>query len=305
MISESLNLEIWDRFFQKIPLDGLPLAIKEGRLDLRGLSLPEPDIIRRYKFADNAVTEITPAAVLQNVKWHNLDFTGSKLKGMRFFDGEVKNCRFDKCDLEGLRVWTTNFVDCSFKGANLKNSALGGVKDGKRNTYTGIDFSEADLRGTGYKATAFERCQFCNAKLVKIDFQSSTFVDCRFEGELSDVLFYNRGFEGEGFPLNEMVNVDFSMAKLHDVAFRCLVLDRVQFPNDEDHILIRNFTATLDKVIAILQQQNDPVSKKLIAILNIDRKWLLPNRSQGVINARDLEEVVGVDGVRRLRQLLS
>jgi uncharacterized protein YjbI with pentapeptide repeats len=304
IINESLNLEIWDRLIQGRSLDGLALGTKDGRVDVGGLELPEPSIVRRFQVHGVPMAEIDPGAVIHGAKWRNFDFSGSKLNGLRLFGCELSSCRFDRCQLQDFRVWSTTFTECSFKGANLKKSALGGVQNGKRNIYFGVDFSDADLSGTVYKAAAFERCVFRSAKLVKIDFQTSTFADCVFEGELRDVLFYRRGFEGEAFPPNEMVNVDFSRAKLHDVGFRGLTLDRVKLPQDDNHIVIRNVPATLDKLIAALKQQGDILAKQLTAFLNIDRKWVVPNQAQAVINVQDLAETLGDAGVNRLRELL-
>jgi hypothetical protein len=159
-------------------------------------------------------------------------------------------------------------------------------------------------RGTAYKAAVFERCIFRNAKLVTIDFQTSTFTDCIFEGELRDVLFYRCGFQGETFPPNEMTNVDFSRARLRSVGFRGLTLDRVQLPHDADHIVINNFSAALDKMICELRLHEDAVAKKLIAFLMIDREWVLPDQAQGVINTKDLAGVTGQEGVERLLSVL-
>ena len=111
--------------------------------------------------------------------------------------------------------------------------------------------------GTIYEAPAFERCLFRHTKLVKIDFQTSTFADCRFEGALKDVLFHRQAFKGERFPPNDMVNVDFTAAKLHDVGFRNLVLDRVRFPDDAEHVVIKNFAAAMDQAIAALSREDD------------------------------------------------
>lgn len=304
MISESLNLEIWDRLIQGESLDGLALATKDGRIDLSGLKLPDPSVVRRFQLKGSPMAEIESGPIIQGAKWRNLDFSGSKLNGLRFFDCALNNCRYEKCQLQDLRVWSTTFTECSFKGANLRKSTLGGVQNGKRNIYLTVDFSDADLRETVYKAAAFERCIFRGAKLVKIDFQTSTFTDCVFEGELRDVLFYRRGFEGEAYPANEMINVDFSRTKLHDVGFRGLTLDRVKLPQDADHIVIKNVLATLDKLIAALKQEGDATAQQLIAFLNIDRKWTMPDQAQRAINTQDLEETIGVEGVDRLRALL-
>jgi uncharacterized protein YjbI with pentapeptide repeats len=299
MIGESLNLEIWNRLIQDKSLDGLSLPSKDGRLDLNGLDLPDPLVIRRFEFKGRPVSEIEPGVVIRGAKWQNLDFSGSRLRGMRLFGCDIENCRFDDCRLEGLRMWSMSIRDTSFKGADLRNSALGGVQDGTRNVFVGIDFTDADMRGTVYKAAAFDRCLFRNSRLVKIDFQTSTFTNCRFEGELNDVLFYRRGFRGETFPANEMLNVDFTGATLHDVGFRGLVLDRVQFPSDDEHVVIKDFASALDRMTETFTHLGDATAKKLIAFVRMHRKWAVPNQVQGVVNITDLREVVGEEGVAR------
>jgi fluoroquinolone resistance protein len=298
MLSESLNLEIWDRLLAGKPLDGLGLETRDGLIDARGLELPEPTVLRRFQFRGMSVAA-TDSGIVQGVKWRNLDFSDSKLAGLRLMRGLVENCRFDDCNLQGVRIWATSFRDVSFKGVNLRGSVLGGAHEGVRNSFIGVDFSEANLSGTIYQAAAFERCTFSNAKLTKIDFQSSTFKDCRFEGELNDVLFYRHGFKGEQYPPNEMVNVDFTRAKLRSVGFRKLLLDRVRFPQDDEHVVIKNFARSIDLMIKLLSQQNDAVGKKLVAFLRIDREWVLPNQAQGVINIKQMAGLVGEEGVNR------
>jgi hypothetical protein len=239
--------------------------------------------------------------------WRSLDFSGGRLNSLRFYQSEVSNCRFDKCQLKDLRLWATTIRDTSFQGADLRESALGaatvkGPLRGKRNTYVGVDFTEADLTGTAYVAAAFERCTFRNTKLVKIDFGTSTFVDCQFEGEMLEVRFSRCGFQGEAFPPNEMVDVDFSRAKLRDVEFRGLRLDRVRLPSDEEHIVSKSFAAVLARLIGMLTEQGDQTAKILAAYLGGYRKWADPE-APGVLNTQDLAEA-GDDAVKRVRGLL-
>lgn len=304
-LSESQSLEIWDRLFQGKSLDNLSLEKTEGRINLRGLSMPAPAVVRKYQVAGYSLNQIEPGAHFVGAKWKDLDFTGSELKSVRFFDSELRNCVFENCQMQDFRVWSSKITETSFKGADLKKSALGGVRDGKRNIYACVDFSDADLRETAYKAASFDRCTFRNSKLVKIDFQTSTFENCVFVGELRDVLFYRRGFGGDTFPPNEMINVDFKDAVLHDTAFRGLRLDKVKLPRDDHHILIANPVATIERIIEILQQDNGGASKKLTAFLNIGKKWAPVDQAQNVINVDDLEEIAGFEGVSLLRDLLA
>jgi hypothetical protein len=121
---------------------------------------------------------------IRRCRWKDLDFTGSELSGIRLFDCEIQNCRFDACQFEDLRVWSSSFSDTSFRGARLRRAVLGGVQDGRRNIFSKVDFNNADLRQSIYTAAAFEHCIIKKTQLVKIDFQTSTFSDCTFEGEL-------------------------------------------------------------------------------------------------------------------------
>jgi uncharacterized protein YjbI with pentapeptide repeats len=303
--NQTLNDEILERLVRGKPLDGLPLGTKDGRLDLGGLILLKPRPKRTFEFNGVPVTEVGSLVTFKGAKWRNLDFSGSKFSCVRLLESEVTNCLFDRCQFDDLRVWATTFRDCSFAASNLKDAMLGGVVNGKWNIYSGVDFSRADLRRTNYKAAAFEACNFRHSKLERIDFQTCRFRDCVFEGELRDIIFYRRGFEGESFPPNEMLNVDFSLAKLHDVGFRGLTLEQVKFPDDSEHIIIRDVKDTLERLITALNAQGDTTAKKLVAFLNIDREWRVPNQAQTVINVEDLQETAGFEGVDRLRYLLS
>lgn len=304
MKNESLNLEIWDRLIQGKSLEGLPLSIRDGRIDLSCLQLPDPSLVRKFQFNGTQISEIEPGAIVIRAKWENLDFSGSKLNGLRLMNCDIVNCRFDGCQLEDLRLWSSKISDTSFCGANLRSSSLGGVQDGRRNVFAGVNFTDADLRQTVYKAASFERCIFRNSRLEKIDFQTSTFSECQFEGKLLRVLFYRRGFKGEMFPENEMRNIDFRFAKLRFVEFRGLSLDHVLLPNDTEHIVVHNYTRVLDKVIATLQSQSDMPGKKLAAYFGVLRKWAAPNQGQGVINIEDLAEITSPKDAELARSLL-
>jgi hypothetical protein len=84
------------------------------------------------------------------------------------------------------------------------------------------------------------------------------------------------------------------------VGFRGLTLDQVRLPHDVEHLLIMNFALALDKMVDALKQQEDSTARKLIAFLIIRRKWAVLNQVQGIINIRDLADVVGEEGVQRL-----
>lgn len=304
-MTEARQSEIWQRLVAGSSFDDLDLPVNDGRIDLRGLRLPMPDVVPRYETAGGSIGEIQNAVVLRNAKLHNLDFTGSSLRAVRLFDCELTNCRFDDCDLRDFRLWSTKVSETSFRRANLAGASLGGVQDGRRNMFVGVDFTEADLRQTKYVAAAFHQCLFINSKLEKIDFQTTAFSDCLFEGLLLRVLFYRCGFRGDAFPPNEMINVDFRRAQLRFVEFRGLTLERAHLPEGDGHLLINDYPQTLDKVIEVLGRRTDLASKKLVAYLGVLRKWAPPKQVKGVLNIDDLQEISGRDGLVLMRELLA
>src|SRR5580698_10113146 len=125
MTSNSLKLEAWNRLLNDEPLDGLSLPRSGGRLDLSDLALPGPKVVQQWQTPLANVTRIEPGGTFRHVKWRDLDFSGSRLNSLRFYESEVINCRFDRCQLRDLRLWATTIRDRSFNNADLRDSALG------------------------------------------------------------------------------------------------------------------------------------------------------------------------------------
>jgi uncharacterized protein YjbI with pentapeptide repeats len=312
MILDSSKMEVWRRLVTGESLGGLVLPKKEGRIDLSGLALGDPKVLDRWQTTLADVARIEPSGVFRNAKLQNLDLTGSKLPSVHFTNCEIRNCCFNRCDMPGLRLNATTIRESSFREANLRGIALGaasvtGPFAGRRNSFAGVDFSGADLRDTIYVVASFEHCDFSYAKLTNIKFGTSTFSDCEFAGELRQVQFWRsnlfaRGYAVDAFPVNEMVNVDFSRAVFRDVEFRNLTLDRVRFPEDTEHLVIRDFPNVLDRLINALAHQGE-TARLLIAFLSAYRKWTVPG-ARGVLNKQDLAEA-GPDAVERVVGLLD
>jgi uncharacterized protein YjbI with pentapeptide repeats len=209
--------------------------------------------------------------------------------------------------MDDLRVWRTDFSNVSFRSADLRGAVLGGTSenDSRRNSFHDVDFTAADMRGTIYGAAEFVRCKFNHARLKKVDFQSSTFTDCSFEGELRDVMFWDRGFKGELFPPNEMKRVDFTRAKLRWSGFHRLDLEEVLLPTDEGHIVVENFPEILDRLLAFFHGRPDVGSSALAAIFEHDKEWLGTKQRVGVLNKRDLIETAGEEGLQAVMKVIG
>jgi len=239
----------------------------------------------------------------RGVTWRGRDFSGQALPHQRLFDSLIEDCTFDGATLEDLRMWGTTIRRCSFKKTNLRNSALGGVDGTKRNVFEDVSFTETDLRGTVYVSPAFTRCTFVRCKLKKVDFQGSVFSDCRFEGNLDEVLFYRHAFRGEAFPPNEMRGVDFSAAKLSFVEFRNLDMTDVRWPTDADHLVLTDYRTNLERAIGELSGLDSPGAKSARTILAHMLKWAGPEQQTGLVSVRELRSVAGSDITDRLLAL--
>lgn len=291
MIDETLALTVWNRLLSGQSLHGLPLGRHDGRWDLRGLRAPDPVALKTYETERSSVTVLGLKSVARNIAWRDLDFSGARINGLRLFHADLANCVFDDCQLQDLRIWATQVRGGSFRRADLRKAVLGGVSHGQLNAFEGVNFSGADLRQTIYKAARFVDCDFSGVRIEKINFNVTRFVRCRFAGELRSVQFYHHDLRGEPFPVNDMEDVDLRAADLRLVEFRHLDLERVMLPENEQHLIVRNYVDTLDRLIAIMRIRGDEPSACIAAILEMKRKWAAPGQKRGVLSLKDLVEL--------------
>src|SRR3954464_13237054 len=111
------KLDIWKRLRDGRGLTDLESGDSSGRIDLRGLQLPDPVVVRQVKVSGAQVSEIAGEEKIQGITWRGVDFTGSKLNGLRLVDCEIENCVFDECQLRDLRMWSTRVSQTSFVGS--------------------------------------------------------------------------------------------------------------------------------------------------------------------------------------------
>jgi uncharacterized protein YjbI with pentapeptide repeats len=302
-----MSAEIWNELIHGKPLSRPGVPKVDGRVDLRNLHVSEPHALETVRTPLADVTVLGGFTSVENATWHSIDFSSSQLPGLRFLDCQIRDCVFDRCRMDDLRVWRTDFANVSFRSADLRGAVLGGTSenDNRRNSFHDVDFTAADMRGTIYGAAEFLRCTFNRAKLSRIDFQSSTFTDCSFEGELREVMFWDRGFKGELFPPNEMKRVDFTRAKLRWSGFHRLDLEEVLLPTDEDHIVVENFPEVLDRLLAFLHGRPDVRSSALAAIFEHRKEWLGAKQKVGVLNKRDLIETAGEEGLQAVMKVIG
>lgn len=288
---EQLVQEVFGRLLSGKPLADLRLGEYEDRIDLRGLPLPRPEALNTFQKAGWVVQELGGLLKFEGVRLENLDLSQSQLEGCRFIRSAISNCRFDQARCQDWRLWAVEVTNSSFVGADLRKAVLGAWYEGRGDTYRRVTFSGANLRSIVCPAATFIDCDFGTAQLAKVDFQSSSFVRCRFAGLLREVIFYDHGFKTGKPEANPMEDVDFSDAELRMVEFRRLNLDRVTFPRSDDHLIVRNYRCVLERAVRELQE--DARWKGLRAVIEHRLKWAGPRQEVGEFNRRDLLEAGG------------
>ena len=131
-----------------------------------------------------------------------------------------------------------------------------------------------------------------------MDFQSSSFIRCRFAGVLGEVIFWDRGFETGKPDPNPMEDVDFRDATLLWVEFRRLNLDRVWLPDGPDHLLLKPYREALTCAARKLPADD----RAGHALISHRRKWCGPAQQVGVIHEGQLAQSADP---ARLRQIFE
>jgi len=124
----------------------------------------------------------------------------------------------------------------------------------------------------------------------QVDFQSSSFIRCRFGGKLEEVIFWDHGYKTGKPSANQMEDVDFSHAKLRWVEFRRLNLDRVKLPEDGEHIVVRHYRCVLERALHVLKGDDRVMARGLMAHLENRLKWIGPHQEIDIFNRYDLGE---------------
>lgn len=156
------------------------------------------------------------SVTVKDVDLSYADFSNSWMEANRF-----ENCFFDKTDFTDSSDHANTFDQCVFLKCKFRLAVLG---------YNGSRFRNCIFKECGFQKTIFIRAEFVdtdffNCRLNGVDFNASSFENCKFEGILENVWF--RGtFPSElqlrefGQPKsNKMENVSFENADLRDLTF--------------------------------------------------------------------------------------
>jgi uncharacterized protein YjbI with pentapeptide repeats len=284
-------------------LDGLGLGEHEGRIDLRGLTTPPPERLRRFEKFGIFFEELGDMIELRDARLEGLDLSAAVLDYLRFFRTGISDCRFEDARCQRLGLWAVDVTDTSFQGADLRRSALGPWFEGRGNVYRNVDFSRADMRDIGSSHATYIDCDLSHARLDEVEFGGSSFVRCRFAGVLRDVLFYDRTIDGEKPDPNPMEDVDFTDAELIFCDFRNLDLKDVKLPTSPDQIIVRDYPCVLRRASKRLKGDERPVALGLLGLIENGLDWLAPGREVGIYHREEFADK-GPEAVKWVEQFL-
>jgi uncharacterized protein YjbI with pentapeptide repeats len=287
----SLAREVLLRLTGNRSMDDLQLGEHDGRVDLRGLVVDSSLNVGAMASNRRVNYETVDPLVFRRSRLVDLDLSSAVLPSARFFSSTLINCRLDRALCRDWRMWATDVSESTFVGADLRQAVLGAWYENRGNVFRGVDFSAANMRSIVCSAATFIDCNFGDARIAKVDFQSSSFQRCRFTGVLREVIFYDHGFRTGKLDPNSMEDVDFAAAELRMVEFRRLNLDRVMFPSSPDHIVVRHYRCVLRHAIGELEGVER--WKGLFTLFEHRLKWSGPRQDVGVFNRLDLREMRG------------
>jgi uncharacterized protein YjbI with pentapeptide repeats len=156
--------------------DGVYLSLEYENIDLANRSVASIEIDQcRFKTVNFGQSELD-RALISDVVFQGCDFanlrardcslvrvslTGSRVTGMSWVEGSVRDAVFDGCRMDLASFRFSNFKSVVFTDCKLAQA----------------DFQEADLRGA-----RFERCDLTGAQFSKAQMEGARLSDCRLDG---------------------------------------------------------------------------------------------------------------------------
>lgn len=129
---------------------------------------------------------------------------------------------------------TTYWTKLLKKSKDMRYARLGGETMPKIN-YVGVDFTNANLRKTGWGTATFRDCTFRGANLSQSDMFSVTITDSDFSGanltdvSLSESLAADNKFDDATFRGATLVDTDFTRSTFEDADFEGATVTNADF----------------------------------------------------------------------------
>jgi len=271
----------------------------DGRLDLRGLSMPPVEVVKRIQVGRMEFDLLEGILKVKNQSWDSLDLSHSILPHVWFTDSRIHNCVLDRGDLRDWRFWRGTITESRFIAADLRGALIG--NDGNR--WTDVDFSKANFAGAFFVNGVFERCNFSHAKLNKQWFYACALRDVIFAGRIYDLMFDNRVFD-ERMVAGPLERLDFSDATLEYLGFLGCNFADVIWPVNAGITVFSNYTRVYGKQMKSLEGQTDDRSAAARRIASRALEGPGHDGADGYFNKNDKKIAFDAETAEFLEQFL-
>jgi uncharacterized protein YjbI with pentapeptide repeats len=256
-----------------------PFGLVEGRVDLRGLQV---DLLSA------TVDPMYQRVSVESGHWDALDLSGAGLSSMNWMRLRVTDCALTDAQLDDLRCWGIEVADCVARSASLRYAQIGAYLQGyPRSSWRRVDLQGADLRQL-HGNVLLEDVDLSRAKFGRTNLGCSDLNRVRFRGTVA-WLIIGGGLPDERRPPVQMLRqVDLSEAKPRELSLVGINLGTpevdIRLPDDEEHWLIRDWPAFLDRVTAAAP---DDLRRDVELWVGFQRQRLGPHQAWGFTTLRD------------------
>ena len=155
---------------------GLPVAA--GAIDLAGTNAFGPRSDLTYR-------------TLDGLKVDNQSLRQSLLTGTILRSAAFTKVDLSRCDLDGMRIEGSTFIDCDFTNIDMRSSVV------SRSRFENCSFSSSYLNDSRFSETALIGCKFLNAVVTECAFTGCSFDSTVFtESSLTQNQFESTSFIG-------------------------------------------------------------------------------------------------------------
>ena len=139
------------------------------------------------------------------------EFTGVDFAESTWELGDYEMCVFKDCNLSGIDLSESRFIECTFRDCDLSNCKI------LETAFQDCEFSGSKLLGLLFEvgssfsfATRFRRCQLDHSSFYQVDLTRSTFVHC----SMNQVDFTESNLNGSTLVSCDLSNATFDRTRL-------------------------------------------------------------------------------------------
>lgn len=261
-----------------------PFGEAEGRKDLRGLQV------------DVLASNRDPMYERHGVRaghWDALDLSGAGLSGLNWTEHRLTDCVLVDAQLDYLRCWGVEVVNCSAQRVSLRNAQIGAPAPGvRRSDWRRVDLRGADLRQM-FGDVLLEDIDLRRARFGRTYLGWSDLNRIQFDGPVQSLAIGD--LHADRRPNTWLLkDVDLTRARPRVLSLIGVNLGQadvdIRLPDDDEHWLIHDWPQFLARVAATAP---DELRGDADIWVEHERHHLGPHQTAGFTTRRDAIEYAG------------